>query len=613
MGVDPVIETDPHPIVADPAPSAPVAGDDRATTHEPHGEAAGATRWWGTASLTLFGATVLGFVLHARYGYRAGGDDHMVLSPLGLHWADPGYFAGDWFIREAPQPHWLFDVVTWFGASIGQLAVVYFAYWVLSLLVFGYATAVLARAWAPRHPAVATGLVTLLAGVTPWWLLGTGSPLYPQALPVVLGGALLYLTLAALLTDRRVLAVVAAVATALVHVQQGLVVAVLLLAMVVWRLASARTVDRLYLAGTALVGGVVHGALTARPVVGDLDQFAQVCRELIPYHCEASAWPGSHVIAGFAMVAMALLTVCHQERGTRGRWAVVVALPAVGLVAGVLADRYDVPVLGVAAQGLNVYRLGALMVVLCCWGVLAPVFGALSPLWRVVLAVVVVGLGWLVTGIREWESRPAIPEHGGPWLLVFVAGLAIAVAAGGVRGRRRSRARWLRVGAVVMVAGVVAAMVAEGRVAVRALDLTFVPDDKTREWGAAVHATLPRDAVLLAPPLAAYVRLATGHSVVANCKDVPYGGAAWRHYVARLDSMGGVAQCVLRQPGVFNSMPAASVEQVARRWGADHLVVEEGQAWRTPDLLARGWRVVLRPTGQLRNTVLAAPWARAGA
>ena len=47
----------------------------------------------------------------------------------------------------------------------------------------------------------------------------------------------------------------------------------------------------------------------------------------------------------------------------------------------------------------------------------------------------------------------------------------------------------------------------------------------------------------------------------------------------------------------------------ARRWGADYLVVGDGEDWRTPDLLDLGWTVVLRPAGPLRNEVLRAPWA----
>jgi hypothetical protein len=191
-------------------------------------------------------------------------------------------------------------------------------------------------------------------------------------------------------------------------------------------------------------------------------------------------------------------------------------------------------------------------------------------------------------------------------MLVFVAGLAIAVVAVLVR---RYEGLGIRVGGLVMVAGIGAAILAQGGLKARMIDATFIPDDSIREWGAEVHEVVPAGGVLLAPPLATYVRLSTGHAVVADCKNVPYGGAAWQHYEQRLNTMGGVRQCSLKSPGIFNELPATSIEAAAREWGADYVVVEEGQAWRTPELLERGWTVVLRPQGPLKNSILKAPWA----
>jgi hypothetical protein len=241
-----------------------------------------------------------------------------------------------------------------------------------------------------------------------------------------------------------------------------------------------------------------------------------------------------------------------------------------------------------------------------CWGALTPIFAKVVPWVRVVLAAVVVGLGWLVLGTRKYEIKLAVPEHGGWWMLVVVAGMAVAVA---LLIARRYEGIGVRLGALVMVAGLGAAILAQGGLEARKVDATFLPDDSIREWGAEVHGVVPGGAVLIAPPLANYVRLSTGHAVVANCKDVPYGGPAWQHYEQRLNSMGGVLQCSTKNPGVFNELPATNVEAAAREWGADYLVVEEGQSWRTPDLLERGWTEVLRPSAPLRNSILKAPWA----
>jgi hypothetical protein len=103
---------------------------------------------------TLVSGGLLGLLLHMRWGYSAGGMDHLVLSPLGLHWYRPDWFANDWIFANAPQPHWLFDVITWLSAEVGGLkgvAVAYLLYWMLSVTAFGLATAILAKAWAPAH------------------------------------------------------------------------------------------------------------------------------------------------------------------------------------------------------------------------------------------------------------------------------------------------------------------------------------------------------------------------------------------------------------------------------------------------------------------------------
>ena len=132
--------------------------------------------------------------------------------------------------------------------------------------------------------------------------------LFATPLPNVFGGALLYLTSAALLTGRTRLAVYASIATAFIHVQLGTMTAVLLAIMagVAWR--RHRESVRALALGALISGAVVVVALQTRPVAGHLSDFAEVCDTLIPYHCEATTWTRAYLLGGGSLVVFALLT-----------------------------------------------------------------------------------------------------------------------------------------------------------------------------------------------------------------------------------------------------------------------------------------------------------------
>lgn len=554
--------------------------------------------WASIAAQAVLSAAVLGLLLHMRYGYSAGTGDHLVLSVLGQHWADPNLFAGDWVIANAPQPHWLFDVVTWYGTRIDALGAVYFGYWVLGLLVFGLATALLARVWAPGHTFWATLAVTGIAAVSPWWLLGTGSPMLAIALPGVLAGFLIYLVVAALITERHVLASVASIATALVHLQQGAVVGVLLIAVVGVLVVRNKRIDWL-LFGTAVATFVIVALeLAARPVAGSPEDFAKVCHDLIPYHCEATSWIPQLMWGGFALVGLALLSVAHFRH--TAIWAALVALPALGLTIGVLVDRFDVPTLGVLAQGLNIYRLDVVLLPMAIWGALTPVFARRATWVRWVLVVLVLFLGYFVLGTKVMEQAfPFEGTNGGPWVLITAGFLLV----GGF-------ARFPRPLVIIgVLAGLTASVISAGVLTWRPLETRFIPDNDVRAWGEAVQAAVPPDNQLLAPPLALYVRLSTGRGVIVDCKNGAYGGPATVEYDARLKALGGMDQCGSQDPGKYQSLTAVELSATAERFGANYVVLEKAQRWQQGAFEGEGWTVVLEPFNKVENVVMKAPWA----
>jgi hypothetical protein len=555
---------------------------------------------------TVVSALILGVLLHWRWGYTSGFGDHLVLSPRGRQWANPEEFLGDWTIANAPQPHWHFDGVTWFGSTIGQLGAVYLAYWMISLLVFGAATSMLAPRWAPVHPWAATVLVSVLGAITPWWLLGTGSPMIAMALPVVLGGFLLYLAVGALLVERRLVACGAAIATAVVHLQQGAVIGVLLLAVVVVTFARSRRVDW-YLLGTGVAClGIVYAALSARPVAGHVKDFAEICAEIIPVHCEATLWSSNQILAGFALVGLAMLSCLYLPVEQRPRWATLVLLPTAGLILGIFADRWNVPTLGTLAQGLNIYRLTVLLLPLAVWGVLTPVFAQLR-LWpRLAVLVLVLVLAFRAFGTAEYEPAYPLEQPAGGWFMVLLAA-ALAIATLAATSRRGSARLLISAGAVGVVVSVVASMSASDTVRWKRFDPRLYQGSDIGAWGEIVRQVVPPGSQLVAAPLATYVRMVTGRAVVADCKYVPFGGPAWHEYVARIDALGGFAQCSALDPAYFNLMPPEQLIDAAQRYGARYLVVEAGQRNWLPTLADHGWTVVVGPVNSLQNWVLEAP------
>ncbi|HEY6797661.1 MAG TPA: DUF6798 domain-containing protein [Kineosporiaceae bacterium] len=617
-------------------------------------------------------AVVLGVLLQLRYGYLAGNDDHLVLSLQGLQWARPGFLVDDWFVRSAPQPHILFDGVTWFGARIGHLSGTYLAWWLLGLIVGGAATAVLARAWTPRGQLPAAAALAALLALGPNVALGTTTPALPIALPHELGGFLAYLTSALLLTRRPRAAALACVATSVVHVQIGALVAVVCVLAVVAVRWSARAWWWSTLAGAVVSGGVVVTVLRLRPVAAEPGDFVQICREVIPFHCDATTWSLGQLGSGFAVVLASLLTLVLVGRRTglpveavpaeavpaeavpaeavpagtvpaaaeaaelapaevaaaevapaevavaevavaevavaevaaspaearsaalRTRtdgwlWTAVVLAPAVGLTVGVAANRFGVPTLGRLAQSTNVFRLAVLAVPLGAWGLIAG-FARLTRVRRLLWLppALAAGFGWL----EPRDGSTALAAHG-EWVVAVLAVAACAVLIA-LPSRLPAVVRALS----TLAAGVVlvVAVCTVGTVHWRPFRPGFVSEPALWAMGRTIARDVPPGGVVAAPPSYSVIRLTSGRSLLVDCKAVPYGGAAWHDYRARLEALGGRGACS-HGGAPFTNLPTAALLSAARRYGAGYLVLPSWDR-RVPQVTSAGWRVLAMPTSQ---------------
>lgn len=549
-------------------------------------------------SIALAIAAILGTLTNwtsqTPYGYNAGYNDHSVLSLEGLQWADPSKFVNDWFMNNAPQPHWFFDLLTYAGQSTGLLSEFYFGFWVLGLITCGYATAMLAKKWVPRNPWLAALAFALVISLAPWVIVGSASTMIATALPTVVGGQFTYLFMAALLTNRRRLAAVAAPLVAIFHVQQGAVLIVVLVVGIVVEFVRTRRVAWPLVISTGVSLGIVIFGLWLRPVASNLSDFVAVCDTIIPYHCAAHTWGKWKLLASGGFIVLSALSIFYVPRRMRITWIASVGLAGFGLLAGMAVDAFSVPVLGTFAQATNIYRLAVLLLPFMVWGMLLPVlrigwsktyFGIVA-VWFVMVA--------LYVCLDAWELGSVFVK-----VPLVVALLAIVIATAWWRNRatgNTAKRGIARGGVALFVGAMVATAALAGGIIVRPLDITFVPDAGLRAWGEAVESIVPSGDIILSDSRAQSVRLVTGRAVIADCKTVPYGGKAWRDWNERIDDLGGLNVCLdPRNPGI-ETFSAERLDRVAKKYGASFMTIDPTQAERISDGLDRlGWQKVLNP------------------
>ncbi|MGQ7310497.1 DUF6798 domain-containing protein [Microbacterium arabinogalactanolyticum] len=553
----------------------------------------------------LVNSGVAGWGALEQPGYTVGTADHYVLDPGGLRAADPTRFGNDFFLSSSPEPHWFFDYVTALGAST-NLSVVFFLYWCVGLAFFGFGAAMLARRWAPRMPWIVGLAFTVLMFLAPWFVAGTGSPMIASPIPAVVGGYAAFFTVAALVSGHPRVAAVMATVTSILHVQQGLVVALVLgvtfvalwvrdKRMPVWVLIGTLGAA----AGTAY--GMIHSGFGA-----SIADFVQVCDEMIPYHCSAHLWAPNTMVAAIALIVLSAFSIRLAAPQDRLIWATSIGLIGFGLLSGMLADYLRIPALGALAQGSNIYRLGAIVIFFAVWGLLSFVIRPARTRWDAVFAV-----AWLIVSVTYlrsggWQFYGADQKRIYVILLPLLFAGALAPWLLSVL-RRREPVRIPAPAGVIAVAGaLVVAAIFGGFIVPRPLNAAYIPDPAKREWGAAVEALVPPGEVLLHSPNAPYIRLATKRADIADCKSVPYGGKPYAEWKKRIDDLGGWAtQCRNGFPTApFNDLSAADLDRVAQRYDIHYMVLEQGQLDVLPGLEELGWSVALKPINSLDNYVL---------
>lgn len=545
-----------------------------------------------------------------RAGYTAGTGDHYVLGPEGLHDADPSLFTGDFFMDNAPEPHWFFDIVTAIGAST-DLSMTYLIYWFVGLAFFGFGTAMLSRYWAPRFPWIAALAFTFFMFLAPWAVAGTGSPMISSPIPAVVGGYAAFFAIAALLSRRFGVAAVMATVTAVLHVQQGLVIALVFGATLVVLWINDRRPDAWLFVGTAGAAlGTVYGMLQSS-FGGAIADFVRVCDEMIPYHCSAHLWGPREVIGAVALILLSAFSVRLMPKGARPVWYASVGLVGFGLLSGMFADILRIPFLGTLAQGSNIYRLGAVVIFFAVWGLISylikPAKSLIDALfvlpWLFVVWVYLSSGGWQFAGAEGRRIYAVLLPLGA--LVAFGGWLLFRLPKGEAR-----KMRWRRfvapIGTAAFTLVLVIASIGGGFVVPRALDPSYIPNDDIREWGEAVEATVPAGELILHAPNAPYIRLASKRGNIGDCKSVPYGGEPYAEWKEHIDDLGGwEVQCRWPFPGEpFSDLSGTELDAVADKYDLSFVVLDETQLDVLSELEVRGWNIVLEPINDLKNYVL---------
>lgn len=523
-------------------------------------------------------------------GYAAGWGDHFVLSPEGLSWAHPGAFENDWFMQAAPQPHWFFDVITFAGESLGILSLVYALYWACGLLAFATATTMLAFRFAPSAPWSVGLAVTLIAGVSPWMVGGTGSPVIAQPLPAVLSANLIYLLIACFLTQRKILAMVIAPLTAVVHVQQGAIGAILLVGALVAYFVTERKVDWRLAGALALTAAAVAFGLIVRPVASNLQDFIQICDQLIPYHCAAHLWTWQNLLSAVGLIVLCALSFLLMPPKQVPLWLSTIGLATLGYGLGFLADALRIPFFGEVAQGVNVYRLAAVLLPFALWGAIVPFIGKMSR--RTSIPIVIIWLGGfsaLILG-TDWIGEVRVR-------LVLFIGVAIGVATWAVLTRTRGHLAHAHIVSLSTLSFAILLVLANslnGGMSVRVPEFRFIADQNLNEWGELVREAIPEGEVVIASPRTEWFKLATQRAVVADCKDVPYGGTPWDQWNERLEDLGGWKQCL--GPLLYDELSAEQLVATADKYDSDFISISPTVPESIPaDLSTLGWELVVEP------------------
>ncbi len=492
---------------------------------------------------------LLAFAAHmTRFGYGFGDGDHDELIPSAMALLDPRLFGRDWLVQYVIDTVNVRTAFVWLVATAGRVAPLPVAVAALHGMVFlaaGAGLYALGVTLTRSRTAAALGTALALA-VTPAFTLGGNAVVAPMLVPEGVAWALVLPAVALALRRRVVLAGVLLGVAAWVHLLTGLLPALALGAVALWRAAERAPGAPL---GHALRLGAVF-AVTALPVLlpvglgqvgataagGGPSPFYIHAVFRNPFHHLLSAFPAGQHVRFWGLLALGAAGLWAMRRWGAAQYAPeVVRLWIVTLVAGALAAVFVevVPVELVAK--LQLFKLT----------VLANVLATLTAAGGAVAFARAHGTGRLTPGRLRW-GRAAL------WLSGGVAALALIGAAAGT--------------------GPLASRVAPRQHAA-------TPLAAVETWA---RERTPQGALFAVPPSVGTFRTGAQRALIANWHAFVFDDAAMGEWYARLYAVAPIAApspTADRKPlldAAYAARTAPQWRRIGARYGVDYVVERRG-------------------------------------
>lgn len=364
---------------------------------------------------------------------------------------------------------------------------------------------------------------------SPYTFIGTTSTILGEALPHCIAGNLTLLTLGYLLIGRYNQALVTSCFVTLFHVQHGVIVALFILVSLFIQRPESRNFAKLLFAFSLNIL-LISAYLYFRSFLGNVGDFAQVCSQLIPMHCEANAWPGTWLLrfAAGAILVLMYLFVFGKHSKLRTFCAILGVLLAICTIA-ILMDYLNIPILGSLAQATNSYRFGVPLI-------------TLIPLCLVLL---------IAHTLQSKENTARLASFSSFWILAvgsfyifptltfnkYLIGFFFLNAVLCVELLRRRNTKHLLI-AVVCVFTFIGSFFWINKSNIAKSNLVF-GSPYYRNFDSLAQV-IPVGSVVLVDPLGGqYFRLASTRAIFVDCKYKPYGGSSLREYLRRINLLGG--------------------------------------------------------------------------
>ena len=491
-------------------------------------------------------------------GYSFGYGEQMLLSVKGISWADPNAFVGDWFNEHAPQPHIVFDAITYFGEKINFLAGVYLLYFIVSCSIFALATAFLAEHWLPSRLRYLQHLVNVLCVVGPVFLLGTFLTIHFQAVPNMAGGCLVYLAVASLITRRENIAAIVMLLAALMHLQHGIAMASIGILFTVLGLIEKR---KLILAASAISLGISFAMAFYRDLLSGSSEIAHEAAEIgSTGHLNVETWTTPSIVGGLFVLTLAILNFSLRgSHDKRIKLILGIAIIALGPIIGIIADLNNIEPFQSLARSFFIYRYSMVLAPFASWYLVRNLVNTGNRnVFRALGSFVALMAGFIGYFSVNYSNFPRLKSA---WVLVGIVALAISIRMSCKKPDSRFHLGFIPVGyltAVVIILGCI-------QFDSRWPKIDFASTDNAVTISRSMGMSLTSSDVLASDPNIPWIRPFTRRAIVADCKGAPYGGAPWNEYIRRLGALG------IDKPSVcigFKTLPLKSLLTLRKSVGA---------------------------------------------